>query len=74
MSDSTAHVQAMIDLVEVIEAAIEADGRFNREDAAGSFRSRMTLLVSVLGGPDDGKELAVTLTPYVEVPGSWPRA
>jgi hypothetical protein len=74
MQDSTAHVQAMADLLGLIEDAIEASGQFNRDDAAGSFRSRMTLLVSVLGGPDDGKQLAVSLTPYVEEPGSWPRA
>lgn len=74
MQDSTAHVQAMADLLGLIEDAIEKSGQFSREDAAGSFRSRMTLLVSVLGGPDDGKELAVTLTPYVEQPGTWPHA
>jgi len=76
MEDSTAHVQAMIDLVEVVEAAIEADGRFNREDAVGSFRNCMTLFVSVLGGPDDGKGLAVSLIPtaLLEEPGNCPRA
>jgi hypothetical protein len=74
MQDSTAHVQAMSDLLGLIEDAIEADGRFARKDAAGSFRRRMVLLVSVLGGPDDGKELAVALTPYFEEPGIWPRA
>lgn len=63
MKDSTAHVQAMSDLLGLIEDAIEADGRFNREDAVGSFRDCMTLFVSVLGGPDDGKGLAVSLTP-----------
>jgi hypothetical protein len=62
MKDSTAHVQAMADLLGVIESAIEASGQFVREDAAGSFRNCMTLFVSVLGGPDDGKELAVSLT------------
>jgi hypothetical protein len=70
MEDSTAHVQAIADLLGLIEDAIEADGRFVREDAAGSFRNRMTLFVSVLGGPDDGKELAVTLTPHPEGPGN----
>jgi hypothetical protein len=63
MQDSTAHVQAMADLLGLIEDAIEADGRFNREGAVGSFRDCMTLFVSVLGGPDDGKVLAVSLTP-----------
>jgi hypothetical protein len=63
MHDSTAHVQVMADLLGLIEDAIEADGRFTRKDAAGSFRRRMVLLVSVLGGPDDGKGLAVSLTP-----------
>ena len=61
MNDSTAHVQAMADLLGVIEDAITASGRFNREDAAGSFRNCMTLFVSVLGGPDDGKQLTVSL-------------
>jgi hypothetical protein len=62
MQDSTAHVQAMIDLFSVIEGAIEASGQFNREDAVGSYRNCMTLFVSVLGGPDDGKELAISLS------------
>ena len=62
MADSTAHGQAMAGLLSVIEDAIEASGRFNREGAAGSFRNCMTLFVSVLGGPDDGKELAVSLS------------
>lgn len=66
MEDSTAHVQAMSDLPGVIEDAIEASGRFNREDAVGSFRNCMTLFVSVLGAPDDGKELAVSLTAHLE--------
>jgi hypothetical protein len=63
MQDSTAHVQAMADLLGLIEDAVEASGRFNRDDAVGSFRDCMTLFVSVLGGPDDGKGLAVSLTP-----------
>jgi hypothetical protein len=62
MEDSTAHVQAMADLLGVIEDAIEASGRFSRDNAAGSFRNGMTLFVSVLGGPDDGKALTVSLT------------
>lgn len=66
MKDSTAHVQAMADLLGVIEDAIKASGRFSREDAVGSFRDCMTLFVSVLGGPDDGKELAVSLTAHPE--------
>lgn len=61
MQDSTAHIQAMADLLGVIEDAVEASGRFVREDAVGSFRNCMTLFVSVLGGPDDGKHLAVGL-------------
>ncbi|HEY2075189.1 MAG TPA: hypothetical protein VGH53_02530 [Streptosporangiaceae bacterium] len=68
MKDSTSHVQAMADLLGVIEEAVKASGRFNREDAVGSFRNCMTLFVSVLGGPDDGKELAVTLSANVEEP------
>lgn len=69
MEDSTAHVQAMGDLLGVIETAIEGSGRFVREDAVGSFRDRMTLFVSVLGGPGDGKELAVTLSAHLEEAG-----
>jgi hypothetical protein len=68
-SDGTEHVTAMADLLTVmadlltvIEDAIEASGRFTREDAMGSFRDCMTLFVSVLGGPDDGKELVISLT------------
>lgn len=70
MKDSTAHVQAMADLLGLIEDAIEADGRFVREDAVGSFRNCMTLFVSVFGGPDDGKELAVSFTAYVDEDGN----
>ena len=66
MEDSTAHVQAMADLLGVIEDAIEASGRFNRDDAVGSFRNCMTLFVSVLGGPDDGKALTVSLAADLE--------
>jgi hypothetical protein len=66
MHDDTQHVEAMADLLGVIEDAIKASGRFNREDAVGSFRDCMTLFVSVLGGPDDGKELAVSLTAHLE--------
>lgn len=66
MQDSTAHVQAMADLLGLIEDAVEASGRFTREDAMGSFRDCMTLFVSVLGGPDDGKELAVTLSAHLK--------
>ena len=66
MKDSTAHVQAMADLLGVIEDAIEASGRFNRDNAVGSFRNCMTLFVSVLGGPDDGKALTVSLTADLE--------
>ena len=36
MKDSTAHVQAMIDLVEVIRAAIEASSQFGEENAGGA--------------------------------------
>jgi hypothetical protein len=61
MKDSIGHVQPMADLLGIIEDAIEASGRFNRDDAVGSFRNCMTLFVSVLGGPDDGKALAVSL-------------
>lgn len=70
MEDSTAHVDAMADLLSVIEDAIEASGRFTRNDAVGSFRDRMTLFVGVLGGPDDGKELAVSLTAHLEETGN----
>lgn len=70
MKDSTAHVQAMADLLGVIEEAIEASGQFARGDAVGSFRNCMTLFVSVLGGPDDGKELAVSLTAHLEESGN----
>jgi hypothetical protein len=69
MKDSTAHVQAMADLLGVIEDAIEASGRFNRDNAVGSFRNCMTLFVSVLGGPDDGLELAVSLAANLEEAG-----
>lgn len=62
MNDSTAHVQAMIDLVEVIRAAIGASGRFAEENAVGSYRNCMTLFVGIDGGPDDGLELAVSVT------------
>jgi hypothetical protein len=62
MEDSTAHVQAMADLLGLIEDAIEASGRFSRDNAIGSFRTSMTLLVSVAGGPDDGLQLDVILT------------
>ena len=70
MEDSTAHVQVMVDLLGVIEDAITASGRFSREDAVGSFRDCMTLFVSVHGGPDDGKELAVSLTAHLEEAGN----
>ncbi len=66
MDDSTAHVEAMADLLGVIEDAIAASGRFSRDDAVGSFRNCMTLFVSVLGGPDDGKQLTVTLTAHTQ--------
>jgi hypothetical protein len=66
MKDSTRHVQAMADLLGLIEDAIEASGRFSRDNAVGSFRNSMTLFVSVTGGPDDGLELAVNLTGHLE--------
>ena len=69
MKDSTAHVRPMADLIQVIEDAIEASGRFSRDSAAGSFRNCMTLFVSVLGGPDDGKRLMVSLTADVDESG-----
>ena len=62
MKDSTAHVQAMIDLVEVIRAAIEASSQFGEENAVGSYRNCMSLFVGVAGGPDDGLELVVSVT------------
>jgi len=70
MEDSTAHVQVMADLLGLIEDAIEASGRFNRGGAAGSFRNCMTLFVSVLGGPDDGKALTVSLAADLEGSGA----
>ena len=52
MKDSTAHIQAMADLLGVIEDAIEASGRFSRDDAVGSFRNCMTLFVTMTGVVD----------------------
>lgn len=69
MKDSTAHVRPMADLIQVIEDAIEASGRFSRDSAAGSFRNVMTMFVSVLGGPDDGKKLMVSLTADMDEAG-----
>ena len=58
MKDVTPHVQDMIDLAEVIRAAIGASSQFEEESGAGSFRNCMTLFIRTAGG----RELAVSVS------------